>query len=109
MSSYLVFLKVTAPVIALSELDAARAEGHVGTVWDVDPDWHLFEVEYPAWKRAKAAPGSVAWAVPPLNRTLRRLPQALKDFLSARGAAFESGDSVADVLAELTGRDDLGR
>ena len=106
MSTYLVALKVSEPSVAFA-ITVARSEGVVGTVWDGDPDWHLFEVEYPAWKRARAASNSVALAFPSSNRTMRRIPQGVKDWLTARGVTFEPGDTVADMIAQLTNSEDF--
>ena len=75
--------------------------------WDADPIWNLLEVNHRIWLLAKADDGTRAVAVPSLSRTMRRVPQKYKDYLTARGVAWQDSDSILDVLVQLTGNENL--
>ena len=97
--------------IAVRDTQAVRdkVEEVGGFGWATPPldGWVLVRVYNPRLlELAKQFP-SDAKVLPPENRTMRRVPQAVKEWLTARGVTFEPGDTVADVIAQLTGSEDF--
>lgn len=102
---YLVFVKKSDPQVQ-AFLSGPRVSWSL--LWDSDPIWDLLAVNRRVWKVAKADDGMRAIVVPPFSRTMRRVPQKYKDYLTARGVTWQDGDSILDVLVQLTGNEDLG-
>lgn len=75
-------------------------------------NWTLFYVVnvrlFRAAKAKAAQDPTAVRVVPPLHRTLQRLPQGVQDFLNSHGVTFQSGDTVGDILAALTGDEEFG-
>jgi len=75
--------------------------------------WTLFSISnlrlFRAAKNKAAQDSSIVRIVPPLHRTMDRLPQEVQDFLGSHGVTFQPGDTVGDLLAQLTGDEDFGQ
>ncbi|KKL44488.1 hypothetical protein LCGC14_2365170 [marine sediment metagenome] len=74
--------------------------------------WTLFYVVnmrlFRAAKAKAAQDPSIVRIVPALSRTLQRLPVGVQNFLNSHGVTFTPGDTVGDILAALTGDEELG-
>jgi len=75
-------------------------------------NWTLFYVVnvrlFRAAKARAAQDPTTVRMVPPLHRTLQRLPQGVQGFLNSHGVTFSPGNTIGDILAALVGDEEFG-